>query len=891
MKSYCLNLLILFTIFELCISRRYDNFTLFSATPTEEYHLNFLQNLVSEKYIDVIFWKKPSKLYNDVHFIVNPMDIELFKERTRHFKLQTQILLRDVQSAFDSQSMKKYVTPKIESFNWEYYHTLEDIYQWMSDLAVQNPERVELRTIGQSVEGRDIQAVLIKKDKGRANVIVDGGMHGNEWISTVFVTFLIQKLVHAKNEDDILYDLANKYHWYLIPVVNPDGFDYSIKHDRLWRKNRRIFSTGEGVDLNRNFQHNFGKYGTSANVKDDNYGGREPFSEPESKALAGFITSKRDRLKFYISFHAYGQKIIIPYDDRVQHVENFSEMDNYAKQAILRMYRLNGVKYGVGTTYDTLGLRASGSSTTWVKKSFKTKYVITFLLRDNGSYGYALPNNQIKPTCEETLQGLIELMTARPRRIRSDLFNAAQKLENKFVILTLVYFLIFTIIMLIAFRTVIVYLVTIFPFDECAQKKYHNHTLYRAIPMSEKHLKFFKDLNQFYDVNYWRPPGKISKSVEFIISPEDKPAFTKDAEHLGIYLVTIMDNVQRAFDGQTVRSYVRRKMEQFDWRSYFKTIDIYKWLFDLGNEYPQEVYLESIGKTLENRDIIAVRILLGTGKRRPKVIVEGGIHAREWISPAFVTYMMNQILHAPKSNNTALKEIAFAYEWYFVPILNPDGYEITHTSDRLWRKNSRGVDLNRNFGIAFGTVGVSFSSWDNSYCGDHAFSERESSSMASFVRSKSEDLEYYLAFHSYGQYMIIPYTFTKKHLENYDEVYAMGKKAALRIADKHGTGYTVGTAFDTVGYLTSGVSGCWVKKTFKVPYVMTFELRDEGYYGFALPPADILPTCEETMDGVLSLLSPTQRKLSQAKGGQGHNILDTLVTAWNIVLFILVRYG
>lgn len=58
------------------------------------------------------------------------------------------------------------------------------------------------------------------------------------------------------------------------------------------------------------------------------------------------------------------------------------------------------------------------------------------------------------------------------------------------------------------------------------------------------------------------------------------------------------------------------------------------------------------------------------------MIVEGGIHAREWISIAFVTYFLHRILTA--NENTALKDIAESYEWFFVPVLNPDGYEHTH---------------------------------------------------------------------------------------------------------------------------------------------------------------------------------------------------------------------
>ncbi|CAK1583874.1 unnamed protein product [Parnassius mnemosyne] len=428
--------------FGLCQSRRYDNFTLYSATPTEQYQLNFLQNLQSQKYIDVIFWKRPSKLFNDVHFIVNPIDSELFQERLNHFKLEVHTLIPNIQSAFDSQKIKKYTSLKTDSFTWDSYHSLEDIYQWISDVALKFPKTVELHSIGKSVEGRDIYAIFIKISNNKANVIIDAGIHGHEWISTAFVTFLIKKLIYAQDiGDDRLNELANKYNWFIIPIVNPDGFDYSIKVDRLWRKNRRKFDNGEGVDLNRNFDHNFGKYETSTNPKDDNYCGPAPFSEPESKALSEFITEKREHLKFYISFHAYGQKLIIPYGDRIKHVENFSEMDNFGKQAILRMYKLNGVKYSIGTTYDTLGVRVSGSSTSWVKNNYKPKYVITFLLRDNGTYGFALPNEQIMPTCQETLIGLVELMTAKPRRVRADLFNASYKITANVMLLITLCFL------------------------------------------------------------------------------------------------------------------------------------------------------------------------------------------------------------------------------------------------------------------------------------------------------------------------------------------------------------------------------------------------------------------------------------------------------------------
>ncbi|CAF4867448.1 unnamed protein product [Pieris macdunnoughi] len=185
-------------------------------------------------------------------------------------------------------------------------------------------------------------------------------------------------------------------------------------------------------------------------------------------------------------------------------------------------------------------------------------------------------------------------------------------------------------------------------------------------------------------------------------------------------------------------------------------------------------------------------------------------------------------------------------------------------------------------------VGVSGKKSSETYCGPHAFSEPESKAMADFVLANSRDLKFYLAFHAYGQYMILPYTHLKGHSENYDDVHEMGLKAASQIAGRYGTQYEVGTAYDTVGYMTSGVSGCWVKKSFNVPYVVTFELRDQGQHGFALPPKQILPTCKETMDGLISLLTHKTDKLKDPvlpKTDRGDMIYINHV----ILIFILIK--
>lgn len=62
--------------------------------------------------------------------------------------------------------------------------------------------------------------------------------------------------------------------------------------------------------------------------------------------------------------------------------------------------------------------------------------------------------------------------------------------------------------------------------------------------------------------------------------------------------------------------------------------------------------------------------------------IDGGIHAREWITPATVTWMMKELIE----NDADHPELLEKLDWFILPIVNPDGYAYTKTNDRLWRK-------------------------------------------------------------------------------------------------------------------------------------------------------------------------------------------------------------
>lgn len=90
--------------------------------------------------------------------------------------------------------------------------------------------------------------------------------------------------------------------------------------------------------------------------------------------------------------------------------------------------------------------------------------------------------------------------------------------------------------------------------------------------------------------------------------------------------------------------------------------------------------MESLGLSYENRDMVVVKISSGGGgeEHRPEVLVDGGIHAREWIAPAMALYIINQLVE----NNANNSDLTDGVDWFILPVLNPDGYEYSHNTVR-----------------------------------------------------------------------------------------------------------------------------------------------------------------------------------------------------------------
>ena len=148
---------------------------------------------------------------------------------------------------------------------------------------------------------------------------------------------MIGKLVvQFKSEgEDCAKNVLTNIDWYIIPLLNPDGYEFSHTSDRFWRKNRRPPPEGSqcyGVDLNRNFDIGYG-LGASTNPCEEVYQGPASLSEPEVLALISLGERLNSSLLSYISLHAYGQSWLTPWGYKTGPVDNMEALVEVARAA------------------------------------------------------------------------------------------------------------------------------------------------------------------------------------------------------------------------------------------------------------------------------------------------------------------------------------------------------------------------------------------------------------------------------------------------------------------------------------------------------------------------------------------------------------------------------
>ncbi|XP_050075305.1 uncharacterized protein LOC126562763 [Anopheles maculipalpis] len=426
------------------------------------------------------WWSNPS--------LVRPADVlvppgakgESLREYLEEEGLRYEPTIRDVGQAiaYENPRMTRREQMQLELRNghpltWYRYHRYGDIVKFMHYLQRRYPQRVQLLHIGRSYEGRPVTVVRVsfatqrpkrsrKPAKKRPAIFVEAGANGNQWIGPAVATWLLNRLVDVPEPgqgnstpsgESVDLKTVQSYDWFVLPVLNPDGYEYSHRHDRMWSKNRSnqtqpipsgvgqaILSSAinwwnahkpqlteesrpeeicHGVDLNRNWAYrwqlaNDPIYRTQCS---DSYAGSEPFSEPEARAVRDFLLTKRRNLRLYLSLQAYGQMLGYPEIDSVSATRDRERygLDTYGDVHEMATVGLDAMRTEAGEFLYNLEPEAGpltyGTATGYARHGAGIRYSYTLRLPDKGTHGLLLPPSSIVSIGRdvfELLKGMIE---------------------------------------------------------------------------------------------------------------------------------------------------------------------------------------------------------------------------------------------------------------------------------------------------------------------------------------------------------------------------------------------------------------------------------------------------------------------------------------------------
>ncbi|KXJ75390.1 hypothetical protein RP20_CCG011861 [Aedes albopictus] len=386
------------------------------------------------------------------------------------------------------------------------------------------------------------------------------------------------------------------------------------------------------------------------------------------------------------------------------------------------------------------------------------------------------------------------------------------------------------------------------------QARFDNYRVYEVFIASEQQLEVLQYLEDHPDgYIFWDMPVQTNMALEMVVPPHKYADFEELTNRLNMKTRLMTSNFQELVDNERPAKSPRN----FGWTDYYSTAQIHAWLNEMVQRYPGVLSSTVYGKSFEGRDLVAVK--LSHKANNPGIFIEANIHAREWISSATATWLLNELL---TSTNSAVVDLAQNYDWYFIVMANPDGYEFSRDSNRMWRKTRQpssilcfGTDPNRNYNYNWRNGGSSTNACSDTFSGETAFSEPETLAMANYYATIADKINVQFSFHSYGQYLLTPYGFTGAPAPaNNAHLQQIAAATASAIQATYGTRYTYGNSAQVL-YVTSGSTNDYFMGVHGTKLAFTFEFRDTGSSGFVLPAAQIIPNAQETLNGLIAFVA------------------------------------
>lgn len=228
------------------------------------------------------------------------------------------------------------------------YFSYKQTIEFLQQASLDYPNLIKVQSIGETWENRPIMLATVSLDVENAEskpaMLYTGTIHAREWIGIELANNFIQYIIDNYQFNPKLREALTRNTLYIVPCLNPDGFEYSRTHFSFWRKNRRKNEDGSyGVDLNRNFGIRFK---ARSDQTSNTYGGPAAFSEPETRAIRDFVAEHKN-ITIALDYHSQGNVFFPAHKFDHEAEIDTTDLNTLCANMAFEIEKVTGRKYGI----------------------------------------------------------------------------------------------------------------------------------------------------------------------------------------------------------------------------------------------------------------------------------------------------------------------------------------------------------------------------------------------------------------------------------------------------------------------------------------------------------------------------------------------------------------
>uniref|UniRef100_A0AC34FJ14 Peptidase M14 carboxypeptidase A domain-containing protein n=1 Tax=Panagrolaimus sp. ES5 TaxID=591445 RepID=A0AC34FJ14_9BILA len=369
--------------------------------------------LVQQGYHENPFWESVQQsdkiLYQNsknIGQIVDKEDLKKIKNKNSDARVYNLESLIKAETAKLSNRKTFNANDDPATIDLQTFHNLSEIHAFINAAAKKHNSIASIFNIGKSFQKRDILGIKIgNPNLCKKSVLLHSLIHPREWITGATTVKMIYELLETNKYASLLDTID----FFIIPVFNVDGYEYTWTTDRFWRKSLSgPYENGAiGVDLNRNFDWNWSDpTNQDAPPSDETYSGPKAFSEIENQNLEKFVESFNSLFSYW-DFHSCSGDFFFPNGvDKFPVYQKYLEAGNIFVNATSEVGKTN-YKF---CEPDSCIYKVTGDTMDYF--FFKQNVTFSFATEIGKCSGddFVVPESQIQSLTDEILAGFFAVI-------------------------------------------------------------------------------------------------------------------------------------------------------------------------------------------------------------------------------------------------------------------------------------------------------------------------------------------------------------------------------------------------------------------------------------------------------------------------------------------------